>query len=133
MIEVNYLLVLGLAVFAMALGVLWYGPLFGRAWCKLNGVNPDNPVEVKRMQAGMGLVYVIQFVLTLLMVFVLYVYTKPAVDVVNEVEGALWLWAGLTVPALASAVMWTTESARQQRKRFLIQAGYFLVLARWSA
>lgn len=128
MIEINYLLILALGVFAMALGALWYGPLFGRAWCKLNGVNPDNPTEVKRMQRSMTMVYVMQFALTLVMIFVVYVYTKPVADVMNEVAGALWLWGGIVVPVLAMTVMWTTESARQQRKRFLIQAGYSFLL-----
>lgn len=128
MIEINYLLIGALSVFAMVLGALWYGPLFGKAWCRLNGVDPNNTVEVKRMQQGMGVVYAIQFVLTTLMIFVIYVYTKPAAEVMNEVAGAVWLWAGIAVPVFAMTVMWTTESKKQQRKRFLIQAGYALVL-----
>lgn len=128
MIEVNYLLVVILGVVSMALGAVWYGPLFGRAWCKLNGVNPDNAVEVKRMQQGMGIVYLLQFVLTTFMVFVVYVYTKPAADVMHEVAGAVWLWAGIVIPVLAMSIMWSSESPKQQRKRFMIQAGYLLLL-----
>lgn len=128
MIEVNYLLVAILGVVSMVLGAIWYGPLFGKAWCKLNGIDPNNEVEVKRMQQGMTPVYILQFVLTTFMVFVVYVYTKPAADVMHEVAGALWLWAGIVVPVLAMSIMWTTESKRQQKKRFLIQAGYLLLL-----
>ncbi len=128
MIEINYLLVLALGIFSMVLGALWYGPLFGKVWCRLNNIDPNNKDEIKRMQKGMGLVYVIQFVLTTFMVFVVYVYTKPAADVMSGVQGSLWLFAGIVVPVLASALMWTSEPKRHQLKRFFIQAGYLLVL-----
>lgn len=128
MIEINFILILGLAILSMVLGAVWYGPLFGRTWCRLNGVDPDDVLAVKEMGKGMAPVYLIQFVTTLFMVFVVYVYTKPAEEVMNTVSGALWLWAGIVVPILASAAMWTSEAKRSAISRFLIQAGYYLVL-----
>ena len=129
MIEINYLLIVVLAIVSMVLGKVWYGQLFGSDWCRLNGVDPDNKEAVKAMQRGMGPVYLIQFLTTLFMIFVVYVYTKPAEDVMNTVAGAVWLWGGIVVPTLASAVMWTSEAKRAAAKRFVIQAGYSLVLS----
>lgn len=46
--SVNWLAVLAGTVLSMALGALWYGPLFGRLWLKLIGKTEDelesNPV-----------------------------------------------------------------------------------------
>ena len=36
--EVNYLAVIIAAVVSLLFGFLWYGPIFGKAWMRLNGV-----------------------------------------------------------------------------------------------
>ena len=128
MIEVNYLLVLGLVVTATVLGMIWYGPIFGNAWCRLNGVDPNDPVAKKAMQEGMMVPMLIQIVMTALFVWVLYHYIIGAIDDMSALSNGLWIWLGFIVPTLASSVIWTTESGKNQRTRFLIQAGYNLVL-----
>ena len=40
---INWLAVLLAAASAFALGGIWYGPLFKRAWCRENGMDPDAP------------------------------------------------------------------------------------------
>ncbi len=40
---INWLAVLAAALSAFLLGGLWYGPLFRRAWCRENGIDPDAP------------------------------------------------------------------------------------------
>ncbi|MFT5849732.1 MAG: hypothetical protein ACI9H6_000547 [Patiriisocius sp.] len=127
MIEANYLIILACTVFGVALGTLWYGPLFGKQWCKLNGVDPNNKVEVARMKKGMAPVMLLQFLLTLFQVYVLFFYIKGAEAEMDGVTNALWLWAGFVVPTLAASVLWTNESKKQQKKRFLLQAGFNLV------
>lgn len=127
MIEVNYLVVGVCAVLGMVIGAIWYGPLFGRQWCKLNGVDPNNKVEVARMQEGMIPVMILQFLLTLFQVYVLFHYIKGAEAEMSGLSNALWIWAGFIVPTLAASVIWTSESKKQQKKRFAIQAGFNLV------
>ena len=72
--------------------------------------------------------YVLQFVLILLEVWVLYHYVIGAIDEMGALSNVLWIWAGFIVPTLAAASMWTTEAPKDKRARFLIQAGYNLVL-----
>ncbi len=127
MIEANYLIILACAVVGMALGAIWYGPVFGKQWCKLNGVDPNNKVEVARMKKGMAPMMVLQFLLTLFQVYVLFFYIKGAEAEMGGVSNALWIWAGFVMPTLAASVIWTNESKKQQKKRFLIQAGFTLV------
>ncbi len=40
---INWLAVLAAALSALLLGGLWYGPLFRRAWCRENGIDPSAP------------------------------------------------------------------------------------------
>ena len=49
MVPVNYLAVLCSAVVMMVLGGLWYGPLFGKQWMALMGIDPE---KGQGMQAG---------------------------------------------------------------------------------
>ncbi len=37
-IEVNYLAIIVGAVFSMILGAIWYGPIFGKKWMEIIGV-----------------------------------------------------------------------------------------------
>lgn len=39
--DVNYLAVAVAGISAFILGGLWYGPLFGKAWQRLSGVDPE--------------------------------------------------------------------------------------------
>lgn len=39
--HVNWLAVIGAAVAAFIIGALWYGPLFGKRWAALHGIDPS--------------------------------------------------------------------------------------------
>ena len=43
--DVNWIAVLLAALSAFVLGGVWYGPLFGKAWLRLNGKPEDQPME----------------------------------------------------------------------------------------
>jgi len=55
-VEINYLAVLVAAIASMALGFLWYGPLFGNQWKKLMGFTDKSMKAMKMtpMQAMIG-------------------------------------------------------------------------------
>ncbi len=126
--EINYPLILGLTILAMVVGAIWYGPLFGRKWMGLIGVNPDDAEAVKVMQKGMAPIYLTQLALTFIQLWVLAHYVKGAIDEMSGLSNTLWIWAGIVVPTLASAGLWSNEPKKQAWTRFLIQAGYLLVM-----
>ena len=126
--EINHLVVAGCAVLAMILGSVWFGPIFGKTWMRLNGVDSTDETAVKDMQKGLGLIMVTQFVLVLFQVWVLYLYLLGAADEMSMTSNALWIWAAFVVPTLAAAGLWGPEAAKPARTRFMIQAGYNLVL-----
>ncbi|MBX2866761.1 DUF1761 domain-containing protein [Candidatus Kaiserbacteria bacterium] len=125
--EINYTVVLGLAVIALIVSAIWYGPLFGKAWIRTHGADADDLKKRKEMQKKAGPLYVIQFLLVLFQIYVLAHYVKGW-DTVSGIENALWLWGAFIMPTVAASSMWTNDTAAVKWVRFLIQAGCQLVL-----
>lgn len=124
---VNYWAVAAGAVLSMILGAIWYGPLFGKKWMEIVGVDPADQEARKKMQKSAGPLYGIQFVLVLFQISVLaYMVADAQTD--GGLERALWIWAAFVIPTLAGAVMWTNEAGKLKWARFLIQGGYHLLL-----
>jgi hypothetical protein len=126
-ITVNYWAIATGAVLSMVIGAIWYGPLFGKKWMEIVGVNPADEEARKKMQKSAGPLYVVQFVLTLFQVLVL-AHLVADTKIAGGLERSLWIWAAFVIPTLAGAVMWTNESPKLKWSRFLIQGGYQLVI-----
>lgn len=126
-IEVNYWAIGAGAVFSMVLGAIWYGPIFGKKWMEIIGVDPTDSEAIKKMQKSAGIMYVVQFSLTLFQVLVL-AHLIADTQTVGGLERALWIWAAFIMPTMAGAVMWTNQISKLKWARFLIQGGYQLVL-----
>lgn len=124
---INFSAVLACAVLSMVLGAIWYGPLFGRKWAEIIGANPDDMAARKEMQKRAMPLYFLQFLITLFQVTILSFYIqgwKEATGLVN----ALWICAAFILPTVAAGSMWNNDSAKISWARFLIQAGYYLIL-----
>lgn len=126
-ISVNYWAILLGAVLSMIVGAVWYGPLFGKKWMEIIGADPGDAESMVQMQKSAGPLYLIQFLLTLFQVLVLAHLIADTARV-GGLERSLWIWAAFVVPTLAGSVMWTRQSGRLKRQRFLIQAGYQLIM-----
>ena len=124
---VNYLAIASGAVLSMVIGAIWYGPLFGKKWMQIVGINPADEEARKKMQKSAGPLYAVQFVLTLFQVFVL-AHLVADTKIAGGIERSLWIWAAFVIPTLAGAVMWTNETSKFKWARFLIQGGYQLVI-----
>jgi len=124
---VNYWAIASGAILSMIIGAIWYGPLFGKKWMEIAGVNPADLEARKKMQESAGPLYAVQFVLTLFQVLVLAQLVADT-EIVGGLERSLWIWAAFVIPTLAGAVMWTNEIRKLKWARFLIQGGYQLVL-----
>jgi len=111
----------------MVVGAIWYGPLFGKKWMEIIGVNHMDEEARKKMQKSAGPLYAVQFVLTLFQVLVL-AHLVADTKIAGGLERSLWIWAAFVIPTLAGAVMWTSGTGKLKWARFLIQAGYQLVM-----
>lgn len=126
-IAVNYWAIATGAVLSMVIGAIWYGPLFGKKWMEIVGVNPADLEARKKMQKTAGPLYAVQFLLTLFQIFVLAQLLADT-ETAGGLERSLWIWGAFIIPTLAGAVMWTNETGRIKWARFRIQGGYQLVL-----
>lgn len=126
-LSINYWAIGTGAILSMLIGAIWYGPLFGKTWMEIVGVDPADLEAKKKMQKSAGPLYGVQFVLTLFQVFVL-AHLIADTQLVGGLERSLWIWAAFIIPTLAGAVMWTNETRRLKWARFLIQGGYQMVL-----
>lgn len=126
-VNINIWAVLVCAVLSMGLGFVWYGPLFGKKWMEIIKADPNDLEARKQMQKGVMKLYIVQFLLTLFQVFVLAHFVS-GFGIGTGIFGSLWLWAGFVVPTIAAASMWNNDSSKVSWARFLIQAGYHMVL-----
>lgn len=126
-LSINYAAIVVGAILAMAVGAIWYGPLFGKKWMEIVGVNPADLEARKKMQKNAVPLYLLQFILTLFQVLVL-AHLIADTTKVGGLERSLWIWSAFVIPTLAGAVMWTNELGAQKWARFLIQGGYQLTI-----
>ncbi len=126
MMEINYLAVLVCGIVSMVIGGLWYGPLFGKQWMALMGINCDPNAVTPEQKKQMYKSYAIMFVGALVMAFV-FSSTLAAFGAVGAgmaLQGAFWTWLGFFVPVLMGSVLWEMKPW----KLFFINASYYLVL-----
>lgn len=125
--NINMLAVLVSSVLSLVLGFIWYGPLFGKKYMALYGMQNMSPEEVEMRKKGATKLYVIQLLLALFEVFVL-AHFITGFGAVTGIIGSAWIWAGFVMPTVAAACMWTTDSGKVSWSKFLIQGGYQLLI-----
>jgi hypothetical protein len=118
--SLNWLAIIASVVAAMVLGMIWYGPLFGKPWMKLVGLTQKD--AEKDMAQSM--------ILGLLNSLVIAVVISLLLNMMNITE----LSAGLQLGALVSIGFFATNEAsaviwqKTPCKLFLINAGYAFVM-----
>ena len=125
--EINYWAVLVCAVISMIVGFVWYGLIFKNVWIRIIKATPDDLAKREAMQKSAGPLYLVQFLLTILQLYILAHYIAGWTDATG-VENSLWIWLGFIVPTIAGSSMWNNDSAKVSWARFGIQAGYQLVM-----
>ncbi|QGY43651.1 DUF1761 family protein [Maribellus comscasis] len=119
---VNFLAVLVSALSAFVIGWLWYGPLFGKQWMKLNGFTEEQLKEGGGM--SMPLIMIINYVATVLAAFAIAIFIGA------ESNMSFGIFAGFII-----AIFWIGTSRlndvlyeRKPFGLFLINVGYYLVI-----
>ena len=100
--EVNLVAVVAAAVASMVLGMIWYGPLFGKKWMELTGKKMDGKKE------GMMKSYAIMFIGSLVAACVLgfFVRTAGALDIMNGALVGVTAWLGFVATVTLGMVLW---------------------------
>ena len=123
MIEINYWAVLAAGAAGMVVGAIWYGPLFGRLWMGLSGMNQEKISQMKGR--GMAKAYTSAFIMVLVMAFVLaqFIQVFEAEDASGAFQLTFWIWLGFLVPLLLSPVIWQDK----RLKLFVLDSAHYLI------
>ncbi len=124
---INYLGVILAAFASMIVGFLWYSKMiFGKQWARFKGYTKET---LKKAQAGMGKLYGLSFVMTLLMAYVLahvmilsnsfYGYGMLQTGITS----AIFMWLGFIMPVQATGEIFGAK----KWNLFAINTGYQLV------
>lgn len=116
-IDLNWIAVLVAAVSAFALGGLWYGPLFKRAWCREAGIDPaSGPAHPRR-------VFAIAFVCSVLAALMFEVFLGPNANAASGFGAGFVV--GVFFVATSFGINYTF--AGRSARLWTIDAGYHIV------
>ncbi len=120
---INYLAVFVAAIVSMVIGGFWYSPLlFGKNWAEGMNFAPKDMLDMKKRANAS---YAINFLLLLLMAFVLahFVDYAQATTFIEGVQAGFWVWLGFIATVSLGSVLWEGRPIQV----YLINAGYQLV------
>ena len=116
--QVNWLAVAVTAIVTFALGALWYGPLFGKAWLSAVGLKKE---ELGSSSKAMILTFILNIVTTMVIALAI-----EGFDIIHWPNGLILgfgLGLGLYGANLASDFLFQNQSV----KLLAIQVGYRVV------
>jgi len=134
-IAINYWSVLAAAVVNMIVGMIWYGPVFGKTWQKLMGFTEESMknMPLSPMQAMIG-----GLVSALIMACVLSKFTiiYGAVGVAGAWGLAFMIWFGFYMTETAGSWLWEGRSFKlflfNASERLVALFAMLLVLVLWN-
>ena len=123
-ITINYLALVVCAILNMGVGMLWYGPLFGKTWVALMKFDPAKMEEAKKK--GMGLSYLWAFLGAFVTAYALvyFIGLLGVSDVMGAIELVCWIVLGFIATTLLSTVLWEGRPF----VLYLINVGYYFVV-----
>lgn len=96
--HIEWLHVLAATIAYFALGALWYGPLFSKAWIKGHNINVNDPNAKKGVAKIMLLSFLAFFVITFTATFVLhFAHVK---DAIHAIKWGAFLGCGIAAPVI---------------------------------
>ena len=129
--ELNYMAILVATVVQFVIGAVWYTPLFGKLWGRIHGFDKLSAAEQKAAQKQMMPLLLVQFGLTIVTSFVLYLLLAGMPAGWNPYGFALFIWLGFVMPAQVSAVLFGGTEPPWVMKKIGVSIGasFFCYLA----
>jgi hypothetical protein len=105
----NYLAIAIATIASFALGALWYGPVFGKTWMKLEGLTMESlktmPLSAKQ---AMGLCLVNTIIMTAVLAWLIGALQITTIG--EAVKPMFLVWLGLVATNTASDWLWKGKS-----------------------
>lgn len=124
--EMNYFVILIVAILLMILAMIWFGPLFWNLWMKIHGWENKTKETLKEEEKGMWKLLVIEFIGTFLMVCVLafFIVQSPAY---YELAISFFVWIWFVLPLTISNTIWWGDKKEWWIHKIMILAWFNLV------
>lgn len=119
-ITLNFLAIGVVSLLQVVLGFLWYGPILGKKWMALAGINKDSMKGSVLLSMVGGLVTAV--VMTAVLAYIIDL-TQAATLMSGAVSGAL-VWLGFAATLTFGSVLWEQKPLLL----FAINAGFWLVV-----
>jgi len=128
--HLNFVAVLLAAALAMAIGFVWYGPLFGKVWQQVMEFDPDDKARREQAMKGMGPLYA-------LVLFGTFMTAYMTARLLGWLQQDTWLggmrvgcylWIGLVLPLNLNNAVFSGKPLALRWKMFAVQASHSLVL-----
>ena len=120
------LAVLVCAVLSVVIGSIWYGPLFGKFWMRINGFTTMDEARKKELMKEMIPTYIIQMILSIVQVLVLACFIIEMPQTHAALIGLL-VWIGFALPSVAGLALWNGKSIKDRITLTAVSSGYHLV------
>jgi Protein of unknown function (DUF1761) len=126
-LHVNMVAILVAVVVNFILGFVWYTPLFGKAWGKEMGYDPNVPADKSLMMKAPALMVIGNFLFAYVFAHNIAAWQyvpglKEMGTTSNALSSALFTWLGFYFPGELGATVWEKKSW----KLFAINSGYQL-------
>lgn len=130
-LNINMMAVLIAVVANFIVGYLWYTPLFGKAWGKEMGYNPDEKPPGSELAKGMIFMVIGNFLMAYVFAHNIAVWTPqtwghpdPGISPASMASSAAFFtWLGFYFPGDLGSVVWE----RKSWKLFFINTGHHFV------
>ena len=121
--SVNWLAVIACAVLSMAIGFVWYGPLFSKPWSKMTGWTSEKVAALPKSNMVMN--YVLAFIAAFVVASILAIalLATGSNGVGEGIITAIVLWVGFTGATIGVNMIFE----RRPLALFGIEAGYHLL------
>lgn len=128
--SVIFLLPFAAAIVATIVGMVWYGPLFGKFYMQVMGVSPElaeinKQNNKKDMMKRVGIDFVMSFILFLGFLTLMSYFVGTALV---AVKFAVVFWLFIIMPNKATSAIWSNKSNKDSWMLFGLTAGYSLVI-----
>ena len=126
-LQINLIAILVVVVVNFILGFIWYTPLFGKAWGKEMGYDPNMQPEKSAMFKGMAFMVIGNFLFAYVLAHNMAAWEfVPGMDqmslTASALNAAIFTWLGFYLPGELGATVWEKKSW----KLFGINTGYHL-------
>ena len=112
-ININFIAIIVAVVANFIFGFVWYTPLFGKAWAKEMGFDPNEKPKSSEMTKGVVFMLIGNFFLAWVLAHNIAAWDHVPSDMTanaNAISAAIFTWLGFFFPVDLGSVAWEKKS-----------------------